>query len=83
MRTEVDLARKIWLLKNPGIVTEISRLTGRSASMVYQVLRGDKRSAPVAAALAAAGAPGFGKESSHGKRSTKSISPKTARSSTR
>jgi hypothetical protein len=59
MRPELDLERKIWLLTNPGIVTEISRATGRSASLVYQVLRGDKRSRIVAAALAAAGAPGF------------------------
>lgn len=77
MRPELNLERKIWLLKNPGIVTEISRQTGRSASMVYQVLRGDKRSRLVAAALAAAGAPGFSQESSHGKRSTKSSSKKT------
>lgn len=83
MRSEIALDRKIWLLKNPGIVTEISRQTGRSASMVYQVLRGDKRSARIAKALAAAGAPGFEKESSHGKRSTKSRSAETAARATR
>jgi hypothetical protein len=70
MRPELDLERKIWLLKNPGIITEISRTTGRSASMVYQVLRGVKRSRRIAAALAAAGAPGFSQESSNARKQT-------------
>ena len=80
MKSKLPVEVKVWLVTNPGIVTEISRTTGRSASMVYQVLRGDKRSARVAAALAAAGAPGFQKESSHGKRSTKSRPAKTSSS---
>lgn len=59
MKPEHGIQRKLWLLKNPGVIAQISRAIGRSESLIYQVLRGEKRSARVAAALAAAGAPGF------------------------
>lgn len=56
MRPELNLERKIWLLRHPGVVHSISRAAMVSESLVYQVLRGAKRSARVAAALEAAGA---------------------------
>ncbi len=56
MRPELDLERKIWLLRHPGVVRSISRNARVSESLVYQVLRGEKRSARIAAALEAAGA---------------------------
>lgn len=62
MRPELDIERKIWLLRHPGVVRSISRAARVSESLVYQVLRGAKRSARVAAALEAAGAPGFPNE---------------------
>lgn len=62
MKPEHGIERKVWLLKNPGVIARISRAVGRSESLVYQVLRGEKRSARIAAALEAAGAPGFPNE---------------------
>lgn len=59
MKPESQLERKIWLLRHPGVIRTISRNARVSESLVYQVLRGEKRSARIAAALAAAGAPGF------------------------
>ncbi len=60
---------KHWLVDTPGAVTEASRRAGVSPSMVYQVLRGDKRSRRVHDVLASMGAPGFAvmKEKAHGK----------------
>lgn len=83
MKSNLPVEVKVWLVTNAGIISAISRQTGRSRSMVYQVLRGAKRSKAIAGALAAAGAPGFQKESSHGKRFTKSSSKKTTSSTTR
>jgi plasmid stability protein len=62
MRPELDLERKIWLIKHPGVILDISQRAGVSPSFIYRVLHGRARSARVAAALAAAGAPGFPNE---------------------
>lgn len=61
MKLDLRLRRRIWLVLNPGIVSKLSKQTGLSVSMVYQVLYGDRRSEVLSAALAEAGAPGFKK----------------------
>jgi|DewCreStandDraft_4_1066084.scaffolds.fasta_scaffold01911_33 hypothetical protein len=61
MRPELDLERKIWLIKHPGVILDISQRANVSPSFIYRVLHGRARSARIAAALAAAGAPGFPK----------------------
>lgn len=82
MRSDLKFERKVWLLKHPGVVQSISREMQVSASLIYQVLRGAKRSARVAAALAAAGAPGF-EESSHEKHLRRAPTKKTSAPRTR
>lgn len=81
--TELERERKVWLVLNPGIVGRLSAMTGVTPAMVYMVLKGRRRSSRVEAALAAAGAPGFSQESSHGKSQRKHSSKKTALPATR
>lgn len=81
--TELQRERKVWLVLNPGIVGRLSAMTGVTPAMVYMVLKGRRRSPRVEAALAAAGAPGFSKESSRVNTASKPNPKKTARSATR
>lgn len=80
---ELERERKVWLVLNPGIVSHLAATTGVTPAMVYMVLKGRRRSPRVEAALAAAGAPGFSQESSHGKSQRKRNSKKTAPRATR
>lgn len=59
IKADPALARKVWLYRNPGIVSALSEQLNVSPSLVYKVLSGQRRSSKVSAALAAAGAPGF------------------------
>lgn len=59
IKADPALARKVWLYRNPGIVSALSEQLNVSPSLVYKVLSGRRRSSKVSTALAAAGAPGF------------------------
>ena len=56
---DLEVERKVWLARNPRIISRLAEQLDVSPSMVYGVLKGRRRSHRVSAALAAAGAPGF------------------------
>jgi hypothetical protein len=58
MTTDPDIERKVWLVRNRGLLAALSSKLKVSQSMIYKVLQGKRRSARVAQALAEAGAPG-------------------------
>ena len=58
-KAKPNIPLRVWLAEHPQIVAKLSARLNFSPSMIYRVLKGNRKSRRIAAALANYGAPGF------------------------